>query len=146
MPLVDFIYMHLMHAVTLLKIATRLVHDVARPWIYLYFVTFWGLILDHFTLKIAELRCNLPLRGYPLYPQSSTPGYIYTVSACGVDKKDLKWWEIQLAVRCGESSLIATVLNSYRFTANYKPSVLSLLEILHALWIIELRISQYLSM
>ena len=32
---------------------------------------------------------------------------LYTVSVCGVDKKDLKWREIQLAVHCGESSLIA---------------------------------------
>ena len=42
------------------------------------FVTFWvqwGLNLDHFTLKITELHCNVPLYGYQ------------PISACGVDKK-----------------------------------------------------------
>ena len=29
-----------------------------------------------------------------------------TISACGVDKNYLKWQEIQLAMHCGESSLI----------------------------------------
>ena len=28
------------------------------------------------------------------------------VSACGVDKNYLKWWETQLAMHCGEGSLI----------------------------------------
>ena len=42
-----------------------------RPWICLYFVTFWvqwRLILGHFTLKIAGLLCSQPLRGYPPPP------------------------------------------------------------------------------
>ena len=76
-----------------------------RPWIFLCFVTFWvqwGLILGHFTLKIAELHCNPPLRGYAhhltLHPY---------ISAYGVDKKQSKWWEIQLALHCGVGSLIA---------------------------------------
>ena len=70
-----------------------------RPWIELYFVmvwVIWGLLVGHLTLKISELRCNLPLCG-------SHHPYI---SACGVDKNYIKWLEIQLAIHCGEGSII----------------------------------------
>ena len=53
----------------------HLTHLWCRPWNDPYFVTFWmqwALLLDHFTLKIAKLCCNLPLYGYPPLP-SSTP-------------------------------------------------------------------------
>ena len=65
------------------------------------------------------------------------------LSACGVDKSDLKWRQKQLAVDCGVGSLIA--INGYRFVANckhadFKPSRNI------TLWIIELRISTYLSL
>ena len=45
---------------------------------------------------------NPLLCGYPI-PPPSTPIY---VRACGVDKNNLKWQEIQLAVDCGVGSLI----------------------------------------
>ena len=48
-----------------------------------------------FHLKNAELSCSLPLRGSP--PPPTLHPYI---SACGVDKNYLKWWEIQLAMHC----------------------------------------------
>ena len=48
-----------------------------------------------------ELSCNPPLHGSP--PPSTLHPYI---SACGVDKNYLKWWEIQLAMHCREDSLI----------------------------------------
>ena len=51
-------------------------------------------------------------------------------------KANLKWWEIQLAVHCGVSSLIT--INSYRLIVNCKPAALSLLEIFSTLGIIEL--------
>ena len=56
-----------------------------------------GPLVGHFTLKNAELSCNPPLRGSPLPP--TLHPYI---SACGVDKSYLKWWEIhnQLAMHC----------------------------------------------
>ena len=54
-----------------------------------------------FTLKIAELCCNLHF----VAPRHPPPLSIY-VSACGVVKNYLKWQEIQLAMHCGESSLI----------------------------------------
>ena len=55
----------------------------------------WGLLVGYFTLKNAKLSCNKPLRGSHPY-----------ISACGVDKNYLKWREIQLAMHCGEGSLI----------------------------------------
>ena len=54
-----------------------------------------------FHLEIAELSCNPPLRGSP--PPPTLHPYI---SACGVDKNYLKWQEIQLAMHCGDGSLI----------------------------------------
>ena len=45
-----------------------------------------------FYLENAELHCNSPLCGSPPPPTL----HIY-ISACGVDKNYLKWWEIQLA-------------------------------------------------
>ena len=57
--------------------------------------------VGHFTLKNAELSCNPPLRGSP------TPPTLHPyISACGVDKNYLTWWEIQLAMHCREDSLI----------------------------------------
>ena len=50
------------------------------------------------------------------------------ISACGVDKNNVKWWEIQLPIYYGVGSLIA--INGYRFIANCKPAALSLLELL----------------
>ena len=44
----------------------------------------WGLLVDHFTLENAQLRCNLPLRGSP--PPPTLHPYI---TACGVDQKKL---------------------------------------------------------
>ena len=77
-----------------------------KPWIYIYFVTFWVqwpgvIILGHFTLKIAELHvhCNSPLHCYP----QPTPMYVLVV----LIKNNLKWWKIQLAVDCVVGSLIA---------------------------------------
>ena len=49
-----------------------------------------------FHLENAELSCNPPLRG-------SIPSTLHPyISACGVDKSYLKWWEIhnQLAMHC----------------------------------------------
>ena len=76
-----------------------------KPWIYIYFVTFWvqwGHILGHFTLKIVELLYNLPFYGY-LLPPTFQPH----ISACGVDKNNQKWQEIQLAVCRKVGNLIA---------------------------------------
>ena len=56
----------------------------------------------HFILKIAKLNCNPPLRD-SAPPPHPPPLYI---SACGVDKNYLKWWELQIAMHCGEGSLI----------------------------------------
>ena len=83
-----------------------------------------GLILGNFTQKITELCCNPPLHNYP--PSPTLHPYI---SACDVDKNNLKWRITQLAVHCGVGNLI--VINSYRFIANCKPTALSLLKILH---------------
>ena len=41
----------------------HLTHSWCRPWIYLYFVTFW---VQWVTFKIAKLCCNIPLCGYLL--------------------------------------------------------------------------------
>ena len=49
----------------------HLTRSWCRPWIYLYFVTFWvqwGLILGYFTLKIVKLHCSPPLCGYSPLP------------------------------------------------------------------------------
>ena len=55
----------------------HMTYSWCRPWIYLYFVTFWvqwGLILDYFTSKIVKLHCSPPLYGYsPPLPPPSTP-------------------------------------------------------------------------
>ena len=54
----------LVQADTLLEITTRLVYDIGNGFSYSYFVTVWvqwGLLVGHFTLKIAELCSNLPL-------------------------------------------------------------------------------------
>ena len=59
----------------------------------------------------------------------TTPTLHPYISACDVDKNNLKWREIQLAVCCGVGSLIA--INRYRFVANCKPTALSRLKILH---------------
>ena len=88
----------------------------------------WSLNLGHFTLKIAELCCTLPLCSY-LLP-----------CTCGIDKNYPKLQEIQLAVHYGDGRLIA--IHSYRFVANWKSAALSLLKILHY----DLCISQYLSL
>ena len=98
---------HLVQAATLLKITNWLIYlcSWCRPRINLYFETLWvqwGFILGNFTLKMAELCYNLPLCGYP--PPSTLHPYI---SACGIDKNNLKWPEIQLAVYYRVSSLIA---------------------------------------
>ena len=93
----------LVQAATLLEITTWLVDDIGHGFSYINFcdsLSAIGLLVDHFTLKIAELSCNPPLRGSPP-PPSSTP-----ICACGVDKSYLKWREIQLALHCGKGSLI----------------------------------------
>ena len=71
-----------------------------------------GLFVGHFTLKIAELSCNLPLCGSP--PPLTFHPYI---SACGGGK---------LSLLC----IVEWALNSYRFVANCKPAALGLLKIL----------------
>ena len=60
-----------------------------------------GPLVGHFKLKNAELSCNPLVRGSP------TPPNLHSyISARGVDKNYLKWWENQLAMHCREHSLI----------------------------------------
>ena len=57
--------------------------------------------MGQFTLKFAELNCSLLFSGSP-----PLPTFHPYVGACGVNKNYFKWWEIQLAMLCEESSLI----------------------------------------
>ena len=76
-----------------------LVYDIGH--IFCDSLVQWGLFMGHFTLKIAELSCSLPPCGSP-----SPPTRHPYITAWGVDKYYLKWWEVQLAMHCGEGSLI----------------------------------------
>ena len=57
--------------------------------------------MGHFTLNMAKLCCKRPLHGSP--PSLTSHPYI---SACGIDKKYLKWQEIQLAMLCRVGKII----------------------------------------
>ena len=70
----------LVQATTLLEITTWLVNDIGHGFSYVL----WQFECSggHFTMKNAELSCNLPLHISP--PPPTLHPYI---SACGVDKK-----------------------------------------------------------
>ena len=81
----------LVQATTLLEITTQLVNDIDHGFSYVLWQfecngASFRLLVDHSTLKNAELSCNLPLRG-SLPPPTLHP----YISACGVDY--LKWHE-----------------------------------------------------
>ena len=93
----------LVQAATLLEIITRLVDDIGHRFSYILWqfecngASLWA-ISPWKLLSSAVARHVVA----PHHPTPSTP----IISACGVDKDYLKWREIQLAMYCGEGSLI----------------------------------------
>ena len=79
-------------AATLLEITTWLVNDIGHGFSY---------ILWQFECNEASLW---EISTWKL--QSSAVACHPYISACSVDKNYLKWWKIQLAMHCGEGSLI----------------------------------------